>query len=129
MRFKMNTLVDITSTGARRGEGKSYHQEQNYMTVVQTIALRANPENVCIYTEKQTLKSSLFGKKFKGNHTVWCMEFDIEYENATTIEILENDFNFVPFINNLEETAEFENSVFVTKNPDNNNVFFEQLDK
>ena len=42
-RFELTTLVDITKTNARRGEDKlAYGQQQNYMSVVQTLGLRTN---------------------------------------------------------------------------------------
>ena len=41
----MTTLVDITETGARRGEDPlAYRQQQNFLTVLQTIGLRTNIE-------------------------------------------------------------------------------------
>ena len=45
MRFIIHTLVDITETGSRRGEDpKQYRQQQNFLTVMQTIGLRVNPD-------------------------------------------------------------------------------------
>ena len=47
MRFIIHTLVDITETGSRRGEDpKQYRQQQNFLTVMQTIGLRVNPTYV-----------------------------------------------------------------------------------
>ena len=40
----MQTLIDITETGARRSdEFIAFGQQSNYNTVIQTIGLRANP--------------------------------------------------------------------------------------
>ena len=44
MRFTIHTLVDITETHARRGDDpKQHRQQQNFLTVLQTIGLRVNP--------------------------------------------------------------------------------------
>ena len=44
-RFNLYTLVDITKTNARRGEDKlAYGQQQNYMSMMQTLGLRTNVE-------------------------------------------------------------------------------------
>ena len=44
-RFDLYTLVDITKTNARRGEDKlAYGQQQNYMSMMQTLGLRTNVE-------------------------------------------------------------------------------------
>lgn len=129
MKFKLYTLVDITNTGARRGAGLPYHQEQNYMTVLQTVSIRANPSNVKITKETISLASTPFGKSFKGKHAVWCMSFDIEYEDAHSVETLIADFDLVPFIKELEETVKFDRSIFISEKSDHTNIFFELVDK
>lgn len=119
-RFKLYTTVDITATGARKGEGHvPYSQQQNYMTVVQTIGMRVNP---IVKKNPQIVEHT----KFK-NNKVWQLEFEIESEGATDISTLQLDFNLVPFISGLEETQKFEHAVFITDEK-NCNILFD-IDK
>ena len=129
MNFKIYTLADITPTGARRGEGLAYHQEQNYMTVIQTIGIRTNPVNVKVDSKTVSIKDLGFGSNYKGKQCVWTMSFDIESQGGHSIELLQDDFNLVPFINNTNETVKFEKSLFISKDPDFCNIFFEFEDK
>ena len=131
MRFKLYTLVDITETGARRGEDpKQFRQQQNFLTVMQTIGLRVNPT----YIKPPSIVNDIpnkynLGSKFKNKQTIWEYAFDIEYDDALDKDILDNDFDLIPIITGLDETVKFENDVFITKNLDINNIVFELDDK
>lgn len=117
LEFELYTTVDITNTRARKGADPiEYKQYQNYMTVLQTIGMRSNP------TVNKDPKVVEDCKSF-GNNKVWKFEFIIEYESGHSIELLENDFNLVPFITGLTETAEFDENVFITKGKKQNIVF------
>lgn len=70
-----------------------------------------------------------FGKQYTGVHSVWSLQFEFENESQHSLEMLNNDVNFVPVINNLDETADFELSAFVTENPQISNIFFIERDK
>lgn len=130
MSFKFNiyTLVDITNTGAKRNQDSyAYKQYQNYLTVLQTIGLRVNPTvntDPVVVTDHPT-----FGTTHKGKHTVWKLPIEIEYEGALSIDMLIDDFEFVPFISGLNETAKFSKCVFETKNKSTINIIFVQSDK
>ena len=126
MTFRIYTLADISPTGARRGDGVPYYQEQNYMTVIQTIGIRANPVNVIVSKNEGTTK---FGSKYKGKQNIWCLEFEVESQGAHSVEMLKQDFNLVPFIAGAEETVEFEKNLFVTENKQLTNILFEFDDK
>jgi hypothetical protein len=131
MRIKLYTLVDITETGARRSDdAKLFRQQQNFLTVMQTIGLRVNP----IYIKPPSLTNTTpkmynLGTSYKGNHNIWEYVFEIEHEGALSEEILINDFNLIPIIDQLTETVKFDNAVFITKNPNLNNIYFEIDDK
>ena len=131
MRFKLYTLVDITETGARKGDQpKPIRQQQNFLTVLQTIGLRVNPA----YTQSPQLiedtPSKLgLGKKYNKRQSIWKFAFDIEYEDALDIDTLINDFDLIPVITDLDETVDFENAAFITRNPSVNNIVFELDDK
>lgn len=129
MKFSVETLIDITETGARKGTSDklSYNQQQNFQTLVQTVGLRVNIEidqsPVC-----ETKSAKDFGSTFKGKHKIWCLEFEVEYEEALTVDMLIDDFDLVPVILNLDETAEQPASVFRTRDTKTKNIVFKCVD-
>ena len=127
MRFGLHTLVDITETNARRvsRDNKEFQQQQNLLTVLQTIGLRVNPTYVSAPKVFKEIPSKLgLGKEYKTKQNVWEFVFDIEYENALDIETMQNDFNLIPIITGLDETIKFKNAVFISQNSSENIVFF-----
>ena len=131
MRFILHTLVDITETGARRGEDPvKYRQQQNFLTIMQTIGMRVNPTYVAAPKVVLEIPSKLgLGTSYKNKQKVWAYTFDIEYEGALDIETLVNDFDLIPIITDLDETAKFDNAHFITNNDAINNILFEVDDK
>ena len=131
MRFIIHTLVDITETGARRGEDpKQFRQQQNFLTVMQTIGLRVNPTYVKAPEVVKEVPSKLgLGTSYKTKQSVWKYVFDMEYDGALDIETLVNDFDLIPIITQLDETAKFENAHFITKNTALTNISFQIDDK
>ena len=126
MRFTLYTIVDITETGARRGDQpKLLRQQQNFLTVLQTIGLRVNPTYIGPPEIIKKPRNIKFGKNYKKISKVWRWSFDIEYDDAINTEMLENDFNMIPFITKLDETVDFEIAAFDTKNSENMNIIFE----
>ena len=63
------------------------------------------------------------------SQNVWTFEFSIEYEGGLNVDMLKDDFDLVPFINGLTETAKFPVTVFRSKDSKLTNIIFEQLDK
>ena len=131
MRFTIHTLVDITETHARRGDDpKQHRQQQNFLTVLQTIGLRVNPTYLEAPEVIKEVPSKLgLGTSFKTKQSVWKYVFDIDYEGALDIETLVNDFDLIPIITQLDETAKFENAHFLTKNTALTNITFQIDDK
>jgi hypothetical protein len=131
MRFKTYTLIDITETRARRGEDRLLlSQQQNYLTFLQTLALRVNPDVAeSPLIETVDVKGAGFGSAYKGKHTVWSFEFNVPYVDALTIDMLEEDFELVPVILGLNETTNIIDPVFISKNSNLTNVLFRQVDK
>jgi hypothetical protein len=126
--FDIYTLVDITNTGAKRNQDPcAYKQYQNYLTVLQTIGLRVNPTVDVDPTLTSTYPK--FGNVYKGTQRVWKLPIVIEYEDAIDLEMLLQDFDFVPFIPNLTESTKFETCVFRTTDPEYKNIVFEINDK
>lgn len=130
MKFEIYTLIDITETRARFNKADPlWHQQQNFITVIQTLGLRANP----VVTKsprfsKADLKKYEFGSNFKGRKTVWQLEFEYEQEEASSISTLIEDFNMVPVIVNLKEDVKFNNSMFDTKCSEYKNIIFKCAD-
>jgi|TARA_B100001094_G_scaffold274521_1_gene281573 hypothetical protein len=132
MLFKLTTVVDITQTNARRGEDKKKENQQaNFNTMFQTIGLRVNVEPLgctqsVIDVDKLEYK---FGSAIKGKQRVWTFEFENTYEGALTLDMMIDDFDLVPVIVSLEETAANTNNIFSTKHVTDKNILFEIIDK
>ena len=126
MKFRIQTLIDITETRARRqSEDKfAYKQEANFQTVLQTIGMRVNIEYQNSPTfEEVSVGKMLFDDKYKGKQMLWTFDFDIEYEDALTLEMLEGDFDLIPIITGLNETIELNKALFKTTGKDVNTLF------
>ena len=125
--FKLITLVDITETKAKRGEDPFLvKQQQNYLTMLNTIGLRSNPTIIQAPTLIET--KNTFGTKYKEAKHAWSFIFDIEY-GAHAVELLQTDFSLVPFIDDLKEDCVFNIAVFDTQNKETKNIVFEEIDK
>ena len=130
MRFKIQTLVDVSQTFARKGvdDQKSIKQQANFNTLYNVIGLRSNPTEFDVSVKEVSITSLGFGKNYKGKQNVWTVEFTIEHEDSLTLDMLENDFDLVPFIANLDETAEHPKALFTTlSNNGYRNIIFEQI--
>jgi hypothetical protein len=129
MKFKIKTLIDITETRARKGDDPQLVKQQaNFMTFYNTIGLRTNATDFKLDIKKEDV-SKLFGSSFKGKKTVWTAEFYVEAEASLTVDMMQEDFDLVPFITDLTEDAKFDSSVFRTQDPAHMNIIFEHLDK
>ena len=129
MDFKLYTLVDITETGTHRGPDRmAVRQQANFNSVIQTIGMRANLVPQGVKQHNGSLSKLKFGSKYKNKHNYWEFNFSIEY-GATSIEMLQDDFNLVPVLNQLQETIDLDPAIFVTKNDDICNIYFEVFDK
>lgn len=126
MRFQLLTLIDITQTKARKGdEPLLQKQQQNYLTAVQTISLRANPEikNSPTIIE-QTVKGLGFGSAYTGKQKIWKLNFEFEFSASHTVDTLKTDFDLVPIIKNLNETIDLADAAFITKSEEFTNTVF-----
>ncbi len=115
MNFNLFTKVDITKTNARRGDDPfKMKQQQNYLTVLQTIGLRVNP---ILPKDPFIMEHDTFGK-------CYCLPVSFEYAEAITKEMLISDFNLIPYIPDLNEFSNTDNNIFVTRG-NNKNIIFE----
>lgn len=123
MRFQVKTLVDITDTGIRRRHNKESFQQDNCDTVIQTIGLRANPENIHFLIKDEDCDTQ-FGSRYKGTQKVWVIEFEPNIPDSVTLDMLINDFDLVPFLTDLDETVEFAIPCFYTQDNELQNILF-----
>jgi hypothetical protein len=128
MRFTIHTLIDITQTGARRGEDTYlYGQQQNFLTLLQTLSLRSNPisitKPVCAKTK---LERYGFGTAYRGVHRVWNVMCEFEYEDQHSTELMLLDFDFVPIVAGLDETARPKAAALLTRDIEYKNIVFTQ---
>jgi hypothetical protein len=125
--FEIFTLVDITETKAKRGEDPFLvSQQQNYLTMLNTIGLRSNPTVITAPTIIENTQT--FGTAYKEAKHAWRFVFDIEY-GAHSVDLLEKDFTLVPFIDKLKEDCNFDIAVFDTQNKETKNIVFNRIDK
>lgn len=126
MKFRIMTLIDITHTGTRRQEADrtAYQQEANFQTVLQTVGLRVNLEfDKSPVSEDMSMTKTGFSDKYKGKQRVWTFDFAVPFEGALTLSMLSNDFDLIPFIPGLTETAKIEQAIFRTT-PQQCNIVF-----
>jgi hypothetical protein len=127
MKFVVKTLVDISETRARfNPSDPQWLSQQNYITTLNTIGLRANPIILSGPVEGvEDVEATNLGSSFKGMHKVWTFEFALEQELSTDIEALRQDFNGIPFIDGLGESVTFKQNIFATVSDIFRNISFE----
>ena len=129
MEFKLYTLVDITETGLHRGPDRdAVRQQANFNSIIQSIGMRANVNPQGVKQHNGSVSKLNFGSNYKGKQNYWEFTFAIDY-GATSIEMLESDFNLVPVLDQLQETIELNPAIFITKNDETRNIYFEHYDK
>jgi hypothetical protein len=116
------TLVDITCTGVIRDDGAhelERNQQRNWETVLQCIGIRAQPVDISWRQDIVDLKDYEFGEMFEGSQKVWSFAFTVDHSGAFGTEqdptvFLQQDFDEVPIVSYLTETARFILPVFYT---------------
>ena len=121
--YQVATLVDITETGITKysiENDRERNQQRNLETIVQIFGLRTQLMRV---DQTQIIVDIVakynFGTSYTGKHRIWFLEFDAEYQDVyrhldNHTKILEDDIEQVPFITNLDESADFPVPVFVS---------------
>ena len=131
MKFRIHTLVDVTDTGARRSQDiyKS-KQQANFDTLYNVIGLRTNPTEFAVSVAAQDIKEFSFGSFYKGKQNIWTVDFYVEAQDSTSVELMQEDFSLVPVITDLDETANFEKNLFITSTKSKyRNIIFSRIDK
>ena len=115
------SLVDLTATGKTRGsdpEDLERNQHRNWETVLQCMSLRTQPLHVSTPTQSvEPLEYFEFGDFYTGDHAVWVWHWAIDREGVYDIPSkklggLQSDFEQVPIITYLTETARFMLPIF-----------------
>lgn len=128
MKFQLITLIDITNTGARKGDDERLQrQQQNYLTTTQTISLRSNPiiENKS-YMKKESIKDMGFGSAYKGLQNLWFLNFEFE-SDSHSLNFLLKDFDLVPIITDLDESVRLDIQAFLTNDVKFKNIVFKEI--
>lgn len=129
--YKLYTLVDISATkqySYSNSNEKEYSKRQNFNTVLQTLELRSN---IIYYNTPSQIeiKGSLIGFNTDEIIRVWRFDFFTEHPDVFKVEDdifyhLKKDFNFVPYINGLDELVTQNYYVFITEGSNKNIVFY-----
>lgn len=121
--FRGFTLVDITPTGVLHSSPTNElerNQQRNWETILQCIGLRTQPFNI----SQPELMVGIdggnivnmgftdFGDLYTGRHKVWTWKWSVEASdiyalNGKPLAGLYNDFENIPVITCLTETARF----------------------
>jgi hypothetical protein len=129
MRVTLITVVDITETNARKEDDKlARNQQANYLTMLQTVGLRVNAEPLKCETHVGDVSEFGFGSAITGKQRYWEFTFEHDYEGAVTEQTLTDDFDLVPIITGLNETAHINNQAFRTKDATERNIVFKLSD-
>lgn len=129
MRVTITTVIDITETKARKHDDSLSRQQQaNYLTVLQTVGLRVQLTPIECKTHVGDVSSLGFGSSIQDKQRYWTFEFTYDQEGAVTLDTLTNDFDLVPVITGLKDTAPITNSAFRTKHKADRNIIFKLAD-
>jgi hypothetical protein len=113
------TLVDITATGITRGDSKERNQQRNWETVLQVLGLKTQPI-ILLQPEKIErlviddfwIEENYFGEFYKNATCIWGFKFTSESDDIYTLDNLYEDFEQVPVVSGLDETARFMLPIF-----------------
>lgn len=130
------TLVDITATGVTRYRPEQEHernQQRNWETVLQTIGLKTQPMMIKgpVVTESNLADGWQFGEYYQGRHKIWIWTFAVEHPDVFLVDtdplgLLVEDFEQVPIIQGLDETARFMLPIFYPHGAIKN-IYFKRL--
>ena len=120
--FQGYTLVDITATGIIRSDHEDSverNQQRNWETVLQCIGLRTQPLHIQepVTATSETTAIGEFGDFYTGAQKIWTWTWAVDREEiydlgGKTMSGLLQDFEQVPIVTGLEETARFMLPIF-----------------
>lgn len=134
------TFVDCTPTGVTKGDNKARNQQRNWETIIQTFGILTQP----IILEPPTknvlgdeVKKSELYKRLGTKHrfiiemlrpemNYWVFAIGSEHNGVfgSYCERLQETFDLIPVIPNLDNTIDLNPSVFHTKDSELINIQF-----
>lgn len=127
MSYKIHTLIDITQTGKNRGkqnDSLQVDQQSNWMTFQNCAMLRTNMEFSNVSVSEDIVDQYMFGKLYVGKQKIWTVTATPDRPDTVTKEMLMEDFDMVPMINQLDESIDQHSDMFSTKNDETCNILF-----
>ena len=124
MRIKIVTVIDITLIQSRQRDKFKNNQMANYNTLLHTAMLRTNIDPIDCQSYVSDVSDLGFGENITGKQRYWIFTFDSDYFGEELIEMLVDDFDLVPVILDLNDTATINNSAFRTKDKKEKNIIF-----
>jgi hypothetical protein len=133
--YQAYTLVDITDSRVydfRYSDTIEYHQYQNLNVLLQLLSFRTQATIISVSVlENQDLRKYRFGKKYKGKHRVWQVDFVIEPDGVWQNEddefyFIKQDADEVAVAVNLTETAHIEKEQFLISDGYLANLYFSE---
>lgn len=124
-RYKITTLVDITKSNANRSETDRIRlgQQANFNSLLQTIGLRSNVS----WVSDPKSETGTLPDPFQGKAAYWLWEIDCERDDVflkdeDPVGLLKDDLHGVPVVNDLDNTADIDPSIFDTKTQNYNTI-------
>lgn len=133
--FQGFSLVDITATNITRGmtDTLERNQQRNWETVLQCIGLRTQPQYVQapVQSTFSDIGIAEFGDFYTGEQRIWYWQWAVEGEGiydlpGKELAGLQQDFEQVPIITGLTETARFLLPIFYPYGTIKN-IYFKQI--
>jgi hypothetical protein len=138
--FTGYTLVDITPTHVIRSHDPDdikRNQQRNWETVLRCMSLRTQPLHISeprVLNDIEISDNSIFGEFYEGTQKIWAWTWATENRGVYDLPndnmgALLQDFEQVPIICGLEETARFILPIFYPYGSIKNIYFIERKNK
>tara|TARA_B100000214_G_C23830498_1_gene563927 strand:- start:17 stop:451 length:435 start_codon:yes stop_codon:yes gene_type:complete len=129
-RVQIITVVDVTNTHAnRQSNALDRGQQANHNAMLQTAGLRVLPNPISCTSKIGDVSNLGFGTNITDKQRYWIFEFEHEYIGGINQQSLIDDFDLVPVVTGLKETALVNNNAFRTKDSVEKNIVFKFIDE
>ena len=129
-RVQIITVVDVTNTHAnRQSSALDRGQQANHNAMLQTAGLRVLPNPISCISKTGDVSNLGFGTNIAEKQRYWIFEFEHEYIGGINQQSLIDDFDLVPVVTGLKETALINNNAFRTKDSVERNIVFKFIDE
>jgi hypothetical protein len=136
------TLVDCTATGVTKGDSKERNQQRNWETIIQTFGILTQPillefPQIDTFTDNDKFQNSIMYRQLGHKHrfnfemlkpelNFWIFAIGSEHNGVfgENLDRLNNAFDMIPIVPNLDSSIDLKPSVFQTKDPELINIQF-----